>query len=75
MNIRGLEIDNCHDGLTYTHRLKFGVAPTDDYGIVLAELSGLPMSVIERARKYASARMVYFTILLLLIFCSLLLNS
>ncbi|OAD55100.1 MutS protein like protein 4, partial [Eufriesea mexicana] len=58
INNRELEINNCHDRLTYTHRLKYGVAPTDDYGIVLAELSGLPISVIEKARKYASARMI-----------------
>ncbi|XP_076290494.1 mutS protein homolog 4 isoform X3 [Lasioglossum baleicum] len=37
---------------TYTHRLKPGVASTDDYGIVLAELSGLPKSVTKQARNY-----------------------
>lgn len=44
--------------LIYTHRLKFGVVPSDDYGIVLAELSGLPRSVTEKARGYASERLV-----------------
>lgn len=38
--------------------MKSGVAPTDDYGIVLAELSGLPKTVTEKARKYASERIV-----------------
>ncbi|XP_076648017.1 mutS protein homolog 4 [Halictus rubicundus] len=38
---------------TYTHRLKPGVASTDDYGIVLAELSDLPKSVTKQARNYA----------------------
>ncbi|XP_043264908.1 mutS protein homolog 4-like [Colletes gigas] len=50
------ETDNCCR-LTYTHRLKLGVAPTDDYGIVLAESSGLPKSVTEKARKYASEQL------------------
>ncbi|KAK9297473.1 hypothetical protein QLX08_008880 [Tetragonisca angustula] len=51
---RGSEADNINHRLTYTHRLKSGVAHSDDYGIVLAELSGLPKSVTEKARKYAS---------------------
>lgn len=38
--------------------MKSGVAPTDDYGIVLAEISGLPKTVTEKARKYASERIV-----------------
>ncbi|XP_076634761.1 mutS protein homolog 4 [Colletes latitarsis] len=57
INVRGTtETDNCCR-LTYTHRLKLGVAPTDDYGIVLAESSGLPKSVTEKARKYASEQL------------------
>ncbi|XP_076168816.1 mutS protein homolog 4 [Ptiloglossa arizonensis] len=48
--------DCCH--LTYTHRLKPGVTPIDDYGIILAESSGLPKSVTEKARKYASERLI-----------------
>ncbi|XP_031835707.2 mutS protein homolog 4 isoform X2 [Nomia melanderi] len=43
----------------YTHRLKSGMAShADDYGIVLAELSGLPKSLTENARKYASKRAI-----------------
>lgn len=38
--------------------MKSGVAPTDDYGIALAELSGLPKTVTEKARKYASEQIV-----------------
>ncbi|XP_043524945.1 mutS protein homolog 4-like isoform X2 [Frieseomelitta varia] len=55
---RGSEADNINHRLTYTHRLKSGVAHSDDYGIVLAELSGLPKSVTEKARKYASEQVV-----------------
>lgn len=58
INVQGSKSDNCHYRLTYTHRLKSGVAPTDDYGIVLAELSGLPKTVTEKARKYASEQIV-----------------
>lgn len=58
INVQGSQTDNCHHRLTYTHRLKSGVAPTDDYGIVLAELSGLPKTVTEKARKYASEQIV-----------------
>nr|XP_012135702.1 PREDICTED: mutS protein homolog 4-like [Megachile rotundata] len=43
--------------LTYTHRLKLGVTPSDDYGIVLAELTGLPKPITEKARKYASEKL------------------
>ncbi|XP_034175453.1 mutS protein homolog 4 [Osmia lignaria lignaria] len=43
--------------LIYTHRLKLGVVPSDDYGIVLAELSGLPKAVTEKARRFASDRL------------------
>lgn len=41
--------------------MKSGVAPTDDYGIALAELSGLPKTVTEKARKYASEQIVSIT--------------
>ncbi|XP_076243983.1 mutS protein homolog 4 [Calliopsis andreniformis] len=56
INARGEETENCQ--ITYTHKLKRGVAPTDDYGIVLAEFSGLPKSVTEKARQFASERLV-----------------
>ncbi|XP_053981836.1 mutS protein homolog 4-like [Hylaeus volcanicus] len=51
------ETDNCCR-LTYTHRLKLGVATMSDYGIVLAESSGLPKSVTDAARKFASERLI-----------------
>ncbi|XP_071873300.1 mutS protein homolog 4 [Bombus fervidus] len=58
-NVRGQEIDNCSHRLTYTHRLKSGLAAySDDYGILLAELSGLPKAVTEKARRYGSERVV-----------------
>lgn len=47
-------MDECHHRITYTHRLKLGVTLADDYGIVLAQLSGLPKTVTEKARKCAS---------------------
>ncbi|CAL7940902.1 unnamed protein product [Xylocopa violacea] len=53
-----LEMDECHYRVTYTHRLKLGVTLADDYGIVLAQLSGLPKSVTEKARKYASEHVI-----------------
>ncbi|XP_076757230.1 mutS protein homolog 4 [Xylocopa sonorina] len=53
-----LEMDECHHRITYTHRLKLGVTLADDYGIVLAQLSGLPKSVTEKARKCASEHMI-----------------
>lgn len=65
INVRGSEADNIHHRLTYTHRLKSGVAHSDDYGIVLAELSGLPKSVTEKARKYASEQVVFIYCLLI----------
>ncbi|KAF3421568.1 hypothetical protein E2986_05621 [Frieseomelitta varia] len=61
---RGSEADNINHRLTYTHRLKSGVAHSDDYGIVLAELSGLPKSVTEKARKYASEQVKQVTSLI-----------
>lgn len=30
-----------------------GVTPTDNYGIALAEVSGLPVSITAKAREYA----------------------
>ncbi|XP_017793105.1 PREDICTED: mutS protein homolog 4-like [Habropoda laboriosa] len=58
INVQEAEIDHSCNRLTYTHRLKLGVTPTEDYGIVLAELSGLPKSVVENARKYASEQVM-----------------
>lgn len=48
--------------------MKSGVAPTDDYGIVLAEISGLPKTVTEKARKYASERIVSIVCICIYIF-------
>ncbi|XP_076669695.1 rho GTPase activating protein at 19D isoform X2 [Andrena cerasifolii] len=57
ISLRGKETDDFHR-LTYTHRVKHGVAPIDDYGIVLAQLAGLPDLVTEKARRYASDRLL-----------------
>nr|XP_033342513.1 mutS protein homolog 4-like [Megalopta genalis] len=55
IRVRETSLDDEHSHrYTHTHRLKFGVATTNDYGIVLAELTDLPKSVTEQARKYAS---------------------
>ena len=56
ISLRGTETDD-FQRLTYTHRVRHGVAPIDDYGIVLAQLSGLPDLVTEKARRYASDRL------------------
>ncbi|EFN83847.1 MutS protein-like protein 4 [Harpegnathos saltator] len=42
--------------LIYTHKLNNGTAPTDHYGIALAEVSSLPKCVTSKAREYASRR-------------------
>ncbi|KAF7409601.1 hypothetical protein HZH68_003982 [Vespula germanica] len=39
--------------LIYTHKLMVGVTPIDNYGIALAEVSGLPVSITTKAREYA----------------------
>ncbi|XP_043502294.1 mutS protein homolog 4-like [Polistes fuscatus] len=39
--------------LVYTHKLMVGVTPIDNYGIALAEVSGLPVSITSKAREYA----------------------
>lgn len=57
ISLRGTETDD-FQRLTYTHRVQNGVAPIDDYGIVLAQLSGLPDLVTEKARRYASDRLL-----------------
>ena len=40
--------------LTYTHKLKEGVALVENYGIALAESSSLPDCIVTLARQYAS---------------------
>lgn len=75
INVQGSQTDNCHHRLTYTHRLKSGVASTDDYGIVLAELSGLPKTVTEKARKYASEQIVSIVCVYIYILSFIYLNS
>lgn len=44
--------------LMYTHKLNNGTAPTDHYGIALAEVSSLPECVTSKAREYASRQSV-----------------
>ncbi|KAK2584262.1 hypothetical protein KPH14_006669 [Odynerus spinipes] len=39
--------------LIYSHKLMVGVTPMDNYGIALAEVSGLPISITAKAREYA----------------------